>query len=109
MAYLARAEGNSFIMENIFEERFNHVGELLRMGAAIHLNGRTAMVEGVERLTGAPLYASDLRAGAALIVAALTAKGASTVHNIEFIDRGYEYLEQKLTKLGADIRRSCSG
>ncbi len=107
MAYLARADGNSFIMENIFEERFNHVGELLRMGANIHLNGRTAMVEGVDHLAGAPLYASDLRAGAALIVAALTARGISTVHNIEFTDRGYEYLEQKLTRLGADIRRSC--
>lgn len=105
MAYLARAQGNSFIMENIFEERFNHVGELLRMGASITLNGRTAMVEGVERLTGAPLYASDLRAGAALIVAALAARGTSTVHNIEFIDRGYEYLEQKFAALGADIKR----
>jgi len=105
MAYLARARGNSFIMENIFEERFNHVGELLRMGANITLNGRTAMVEGVEKLTGTPLFATDLRAGAALIVAALTAKGVSTVHNIEFTDRGYEYLEQKLGSLGADIRR----
>lgn len=105
MAYLARAQGNSFIMENIFEERFNHVGELLRMGASITLNGRTAMIEGVERLTGAPLYASDLRAGAALIVAALAARGTSTVHNIEFIDRGYEYLEQKFAALGADIKR----
>ena len=92
-------------MENIFEERFNHVGELLRMGASITLNGRTAMIEGVERLTGAPLYASDLRAGAALIVAALAARGTSTVHNIEFIDRGYEYLEQKFAALGADIKR----
>lgn len=105
MAYLARAEGNSFIMENIFEERFNHVGELTRMGASITLNGRTAMVEGVERLTGAPLYASDLRAGAALVVAALSAEGVSTIHNIELIDRGYEYLEQKLTCLGADMQR----
>lgn len=105
MAYLSRAEGNSFIMENIFEERFNHVSELARMGANIELNGRTAMVEGVERLTGAPLFASDLRAGAALVVAALMAQGASTIHNIELIDRGYEYLEQKLTGLGADIQR----
>ncbi|MEL7602437.1 MAG: UDP-N-acetylglucosamine 1-carboxyvinyltransferase [Bacillota bacterium] len=108
MAYLARANGNSFIMENIFEERFNHVGELQRMGAAITLNGRTAMIEGVERLTGAPLYASDLRAGAALIVAALSAKGVSDVHNIEFTDRGYERMEQKLSALGADIRRCKS-
>lgn len=105
MAYLALAEGNSFIMENIFEERFNHVAELTRMGANIELNGRTAMVQGVSELTGSPLYASDLRAGAALIVAALAAKGTSTVHNIELIDRGYEYFEHKLKGLGADITR----
>ncbi len=105
MAYLARADGNSFIVENIFEERFNHVSELMRMGASIALNGRTAMVEGVQRLSGVPLFASDLRAGAALMVAALSARGTSTVHNIELIDRGYEYLEQKLTVLGADVKR----
>ncbi len=105
MAYLTTAKGNSIIMENIFEERFNHVGELQRMGAHILLNGRMAMVEGVERLTGAPLYASDLRAGAALIVAGLMAKGVSQVHNIHYIDRGYEYIEQKFSALGADITR----
>ena len=104
-AYLTTAKGNSIIMENIFEERFNHVGELQRMGAHILLNGRMAMVEGVERLTGAPLYASDLRAGAALIVAGLMAKGVSQVHNIHYIDRGYEYIEQKFSALGADITR----
>ena len=105
MAYLTRAKGNSFIVENIFENRFNHVGELQRMGANIVINDRTAMVEGVEKLFGAPLYASDLRAGAALIVAALSAEGRSEIHNIEYIDRGYEYFEQKLRALGADITR----
>lgn len=105
MAFLTRANGNSFIVENIFESRFNHVSELQRMGASITINSRTAMVEGVSALVGAPLYASDLRAGAALIVAALSAEGRSEVHNIEYIDRGYEYLEQKLRALGADITR----
>ncbi len=109
MAYLTTGMGNSIIMENIFEERFNHVGELQRMGASILLNGRMAMVEGVSRLTGAPLYATDLRAGAALIVAGLMAQGESMIHNIEFIDRGYEYLEQKFAALGADIRRHSKG
>ncbi len=105
MAFLCQAQGNSFIVENIFEARFNHVAELQRMGASITLNARTAMVEGVRSLSGAPLYASDLRAGAALIIAALSAEGRSEVHNIEFIDRGYEFLEQKLRALGADITR----
>lgn len=105
MALLTTAKGNSFIVENIFEDRFNHVVELERMGASIKLNGRTATVEGVEQIYGAPLYASDLRAGAALIVAALMADGESEIHNIHFIDRGYEHLEQKLTALGADIKR----
>lgn len=105
MAFLSKAEGNSFIVENIFESRYNHVSELQRMGANININGRTAMVEGTPNISGAPLYASDLRAGAALIVAALSAEGRSEIHNIEFIDRGYEFLEQKLRALGADITR----
>lgn len=105
MSFLCAAEGNSFIVENIFEERFNHVPELRRMGANINLSGRTAYIEGVARLSGAPLYASDLRAGAALIVAALMAEGVSQVHNIHYVDRGYEYFEQKLRALGADMRR----
>lgn len=105
MALLSVAAGNSFVVENIYEERFNHVGELRRMGASITINGRAAMIEGVQSLSGAPLYASDLRAGAALIVAALMAKGESRVYNIEYIDRGYEYLEQKFTALGAQIKR----
>ena len=105
MALLATAEGNSFIMENIFENRFNHVPELAKMGASISISSRTAMVEGVEKLYGAPLCASDLRAGAALVIAALAAEGESTISQIHFIDRGYEFLEQKLRALGADITR----
>lgn len=105
MALLATAEGNSFIMENIFENRFNHVPELAKMGARISISSRTATVEGVERLYGAPLCASDLRAGAALVIAALAAEGESTISQIHFIDRGYEFLEQKLRALGADITR----
>lgn len=106
MALLATAEGNSFIMENIFENRFNHVPELAKMGASISISSRTATVEGVERLYGAPLCASDLRAGAALVIAALAAEGESTISQIHFIDRGYEFLEQKLRALGADITRT---
>ena len=105
MALLATAEGNSFIMENIFENRFNHVPELAKMGAIISISSRTATVEGVEMLYGAPLCASDLRAGAALVIAALAAEGESTISQIHFIDRGYEFLEQKLRALGADIMR----
>ena len=105
MALLATAEGNSFIMENIFENRFNHVPELAKMGASISISSRTATVEGVERLYGAALCASDLRAGAALVIAALAAEGESTISQIHFIDRGYEFLEQKLRALGADIMR----
>ena len=105
MALLATAEGNSFIMENIFENRFNHVPELAKMGASISISSRTAPGEGVEKLYGAPLCASDLRAGAALVIAALAAEGESTISQIHFIDRGYEFLEQKLRALGADIMR----
>ena len=82
MALLATAEGNSFIMENIFENRFNHVPELAKMGASISISSRTATVEGVEKLYGAPLCASDLRAGAALVIAALAAEGESTISQI---------------------------
>lgn len=104
-ALLAVAYGNSFVQENLFEDRFNHVRELNRMGARITVNGRTAAVAGVERLFGAEIQATDLRAGAAMIVAALMAQGTSIIRNIHFIDRGYENLTDKLTKLGAQIER----
>lgn len=104
-ALLAVAYGNSFVQENLFEDRFNHVRELNRMGARITVNGRTAAVAGVERLYGAEIQATDLRAGAAMIVAALMAEGTSIIRNVHFIDRGYESLTDKLTALGAKIER----
>lgn len=104
-ALLAVAYGNSFVQENLFEDRFNHVRELTRMGASITVNGRTAAVAGVDRLYGAEIKATDLRAGAAMIVAALMAEGTSIIRNIHYIDRGYENLTDKLTALGARIER----
>jgi UDP-N-acetylglucosamine 1-carboxyvinyltransferase len=106
MAYLCAAAGVSTINETIFENRFNHVRELRRMGASISLkDSSTAKVKGINALRGAEIYASDLRAGASLIVAGLAASGTTCVHNIQFIDRGYEYLDKKLTALGAQIQR----
>lgn len=105
MAYLCTAQGTSVIQENIFENRFNHVKELRRMGAAISISKRTAKVRGVEALHGADIYATDLRAGASLIVAGLTAQGITNVHNIEYTDRGYEHLEHKFNALGASVKR----
>ena len=106
MAYLCSCAGVSTINETIFENRFNHVKELRRMGASISLkDNNTAKVKGIASLHGADIYASDLRAGASLIVAGLAASGTTNVHNIQFIDRGYEYFEQKLRALGADITR----
>ena len=105
MAYLCTANGTSVITENIFENRFNHVRELRKLGASISVSKRVAKVRGVESLHGGIMNASDLRAGAALIVAGLSANGVSEVRGIEYIDRGYEYLEQKLSAIGADIHR----
>lgn len=106
MAYLCSCAGISTINETIFENRFNHVKELRRMGASISLkDSNTAKVKGIANLRGADIYATDLRAGASLIVAGLAASGTTNVHNIHFIDRGYEYLDQKLTGLGAQIVR----
>ena len=105
MAYLATARGNSVIQENIFENRFNHVKELRKMGASISISKRTARVRGVEALHGADIQASDLRAGAALIVAGLSAGGETRVRGVEYIDRGYEHLEHKFNALGGCISR----
>ena len=104
-AYACFAEGTSVIVETIFENRFMHVNELRRMGAQIRVDGRTAIVEGLEGLQGAQVRATDLRAGAALIIAGLAAKGTTEVLDIHHIDRGYEFIENKLQRLGADIRR----
>ncbi len=105
MSLMALARGTSIIHESIFENRFMHVAELCRMGANISIDGGTATVKGVERLTGAPVMATDLRASASLIVAALCAKGESTIQRIYHLDRGYERIDEKLKKLGADIKR----
>ena len=105
MALMSVADGTSVIKETIFENRFMHVAELRRMGADIVVEGGMATVRGVERLKGAPLMATDLRASASLVVAALAAKGETTVHRIYHLERGYEGMQEKLIKLGADVRR----
>jgi UDP-N-acetylglucosamine 1-carboxyvinyltransferase len=104
-AMLCVAEGTSVIMENIYESRFRYVNELNRMGADIKVQGSTAVITGVERLTGAPVTATDLRAGAALICAGLVAEGETEIVGVEHIDRGYENIVGKLQALGADIQR----
>ena len=106
MAMNTVAEGSSSVIENIFENRFMHVQELQRMGAKIHLNGNTAMINGVEKLTGAPVMATDLRASAGLILAGLAAEGETVVERIYHVDRGYERIEEKFSSLGADVKRS---
>lgn len=105
MAINCVAEGTSTIIETIFENRFMHVQELQRMGANIRLNGNTAIINGVEKLTGAPVMATDLRASASLILAGLAADGETEVERIYHVDRGYECIEDKFSGLGADIRR----
>jgi UDP-N-acetylglucosamine 1-carboxyvinyltransferase len=99
------ASGTSVISESIFENRFMHVPELHRMGADITIQGHTAVVKGVKKLSGAPVMATDLRASASLVLAGLRADGKTEVARIYHLDRGYERLERKLRKLGADIRR----
>ncbi len=101
----AVAEGVGTISETIFENRFMHVLELQRMGARIRLEGNTAVIQGVERLNGAPVMATDLRASASLVLAGLVAEGTTVVDRIYHIDRGYECIEEKLSGIGADIRR----
>ena len=100
------AEGTSTIVETVFENRFMHVQELQRMGADIELEGNTAIVKGVDKLTGAPIMATDLRASASLILAGVFAEGETVVERIYHIDRGYELIEEKLAQLGAKIRRT---
>ncbi|MEE9608594.1 MAG: UDP-N-acetylglucosamine 1-carboxyvinyltransferase [Myxococcota bacterium] len=105
MAVLSVAEGSSVVTERVFENRFMHVPELQRLGADITLSGRSAHVRGVPGLMGAPVMATDLRASAGLVVAALAAEGETVIHRVYHIDRGYERIEQKLGSLGASIRR----
>jgi UDP-N-acetylglucosamine 1-carboxyvinyltransferase len=105
MALMTQAEGISIITETIFENRFMHAQELARMGANIRLDGRTAIVAGKDRLTGAGVIASDLRASASLVLAALVAQGETVIDRVYHIDRGYESIEAKLASVGAKIRR----
>ena len=105
MALLAISDGAAVVEESIFENRFMHVQELLRMGAQIRISGRTAMIKGVEKLGGAPVMASDLRASASLVLAGLAASGRTEVRRIYHLDRGYARIEEKLNAVGACIHR----
>jgi UDP-N-acetylglucosamine 1-carboxyvinyltransferase len=104
-ALLATAKGESAVTESIFPQRFMHISELKRMGAAIDLDGATAKIHGVEGLSGAPVMASDLRASAALVLAGLKAEGMTEINRVYHIDRGYERIDEKLGDLGAHIER----
>ncbi len=108
-AMLSLAEGTSYVTETLYEDRFRFVPELVRMGAEIRVEGRTAIVKGVERLYGAPVEATDIRAGAALVIAGLAAEGETTIYGMEHVQRGYEKLEQKLLALGADAKMQRQG
>lgn len=102
---LALADGTSIINETIWDSRFQYTAELNKMGAQITAQGKTAIFQGVEQLNGAPVYSSDLRAGAALIIAGISAKGTTEIYNLNHIDRGYEDIEEKFNNLGAKIQR----
>lgn len=104
-AILAVANGTSVITENVFGSRFRYVDELIRMGASIRVESRSAIVKGNSKLSGAPVYAPDLRAGASLVIAGLVAEGMTTIEGVQFLERGYEGLDIKLANLGADIRK----
>jgi UDP-N-acetylglucosamine 1-carboxyvinyltransferase len=108
MALMTRADGTSRITETIFENRFMHVQELVRLGAHIHLDGETATIEGVKHLTGAPVMATDLRASVSLVIAALAAEGETVVNRVYHLDRGFERVEDKLARCGAQIERLSS-
>jgi UDP-N-acetylglucosamine 1-carboxyvinyltransferase len=105
MALMSRAKGTSHITETIFENRFMHVQELVRLGARIQLDGETATIEGVERLKGAPVMATDLRASVSLVIAGLAAEGETVVNRVYHLDRGFERVEEKLVRCGAEIER----
>ena len=102
---LSLADGTSIINESIWESRFQYTQELNKMGAQITAQGKTAIFEGVKNLSGAPVYSTDLRAGAALIIAGTAANGITEVYNLEHIDRGYENIEKKFRSIGANIER----
>jgi UDP-N-acetylglucosamine 1-carboxyvinyltransferase len=105
MALMTKAKGTSHITETIFENRFMHVQELARLGARIHLDGETATIEGVAKLKGAPVMATDLRASVSLVIAGLAAEGETMVNRVYHLDRGFERVEDKLAACGAAIER----
>jgi UDP-N-acetylglucosamine 1-carboxyvinyltransferase len=105
MALMTMAKGTSVIRETIFENRFMHVQELARLGADITLHGDTATIKGVKGLTGAPVMATDLRASVSLVIAGLMAEGETMINRVYHLDRGFEQLEQKLSRCGAQIER----
>ncbi len=107
LTLLTEAEGTSIVTENVWDSRFKYVDELVRMGANVSVDGRIAVIEGESRLTGSPVSSTDLRAGAAMVIAGLMADGVTEVYNIKYIDRGYENFEKKLRALGAQITRRC--
>ena len=109
MAMLCMAQGDSFLEETIFENRYMHVPELRRMGANVDIHGRSAIVHGVEQLTGANVMATDLRASMSLVLAGLAAEGETEVLRVYHLDRGYERLEEKLSAVGATIERRSAG
>ncbi len=109
LTLLTRAEGTSIVTENVWDNRYKYVEELRRMGASVSVDGRIAVVEGGERLAGSPVSSTDLRAGAALVIAGLMADGVTEVYNLQYIDRGYENFEQKLRAIGAQITRRVDG
>jgi UDP-N-acetylglucosamine 1-carboxyvinyltransferase len=106
MSLMTKGSGTGIINETVFENRFMQVGELIRMGADIKIEGRSAVINGVKRLTGTKVNATDLRAGAGLVISALLADGMTEIGEIHYIDRGYEAIDKKLRALGADIRRA---
>ena len=105
MALMTIAEGASMVTESIFENRFMHVPELARMGAEINVHGASAMIRGVAGLIGAPVMATDLRASVSLVLAGLAAEGSTVVSRVYHLDRGYERIEEKLVRCGADVER----
>ena len=105
LVMMSVAEGAAMVTETIFENRFMHVSELTRMGACINVHGASAIVRGVNKLSGAPVMATDLRASASLVIAGLAATGDTVVNRVYHLDRGYEALEQKLAACGADVER----
>ena len=105
VALLAAADGTSIVTESVWESRFQHVDELKRMGADVTIEARNAIIKGIPNLTGASGRATDLRGGAGMVIAGLMAEGTTEITDIQYIDRGYEMMEEKFRALGADITR----